>query len=137
MRALDGQQPYRLGYVSSLAVLIGCCGAGAALLLTALISLITNICFYHRFSFAGVSATTHIIGHWVFLPPMIGALIIGLMARFVSEAVRGDGIPEAMETIVRNRARIQPKIAFWKPLSSAISIGTGGPFGAEGPIIQT
>src|SRR5213594_4194703 len=69
--------------------------------------------------------------------PIIGGLIIGLMARYGSERIRGHGIPEAIEAILLNGSRVEPKVAVLKPVSSAISIGTGGPFGAEGPIIMT
>src|SRR5262249_5353111 len=74
---------------------------------------------------------------WIIVIPAIGGLIIGLMARYGSEKIRGHGIPEALEAILFGRSRMSPKVALLKPLSSAISIGTGGPFGAEGPIIMT
>jgi H+/Cl- antiporter ClcA len=74
---------------------------------------------------------------WTIAIPVVGSLIIGLMARFGSEKIRGHGIPEAIEAILIGRSQIEPKVALLKPLSSAISIGTGGPFGAEGPIIMT
>src|SRR6202043_685831 len=77
------------------------------------------------------------LGYWSVLIPIGGALIIGVMARFGSERIRGHGIPEAIEAILINGSRIEPKVALLKPLSSALSIGTGGPFGAEGPIIMT
>ncbi len=80
---------------------------------------------------------THYLGHWIVLVPVAGAFIIGLMARFGSEKIRGHGIPEALEAILLGGSRMQPRIALLKPLASAISIGTGGPFGAEGPIIMT
>ena len=71
------------------------------------------------------------------LIPVAGCLIIGLMARFGSEKIRGHGIPEAIEAILLRGSKVEPKVAILKPLSSAISIGSGGPFGAEGPIIMT
>ncbi|HEX5400359.1 MAG TPA: chloride channel protein [Verrucomicrobiae bacterium] len=102
-----------------------------------LIHVITNLGFYHRFSTANVLAEGNHLGCWVVLVPVIGALIIGLMARYGSEKIRGHGIPEALEAILLGRSFISLKVAILKPLSSAISIGTGGPFGAEGPIIMT
>jgi H+/Cl- antiporter ClcA/predicted transcriptional regulator len=102
-----------------------------------LIAAITNLAFYHRFSTATALPLGNHLGYWVVLVPVAGALAIGLMARFGSEKIRGHGIPEALEAILLGRSRISPKVAILKPLSSAISIGTGGPFGAEGPIIMT
>ena len=102
-----------------------------------LIAVITNLAFYHRFSAAAAVPQGHHLGLWVIAVPIVGALIIGLMARFGSEKIRGHGIPEALEAILLGRSRIQLKVAILKPLSAAISIGTGGPFGAEGPIIMT
>lgn len=102
-----------------------------------LIALITNLAFFHRWSTAEVEAQHHVLGLWVIVVPVIGAIIIGLMARYGSEKIRGHGIPEALEAILLGRSLISPKVAILKPVSSAISIGTGGPFGAEGPIIMT
>ncbi len=102
-----------------------------------LISVITNAVFYQRFSSAFVSPAQNHLGAWVILVPMVGGLVIGLMARYGSEKIRGHGIPEALEAILFGRSRMSPKVAVLKPLSSALSIGTGGPFGAEGPIIMT
>ena len=105
--------------------------------LVALISLFTNLAFYGRFSLEESSPVHHQLGAWVILIPVIGGLIVGLMARWGSAAIRGHGIPEAMEQVLTNESRIKPIITLLKPLSAAISIGTGGPFGAEGPIIAT
>jgi H+/Cl- antiporter ClcA/CBS domain-containing protein len=102
-----------------------------------LIAVITNLSFYQKFSSASTTPAGQHLGIFVVLVPMAGALIIGLMARFGSPKIRGHGIPEALEAILLGQSRIEPKIAILKPLSSAISIGTGGPFGAEGPIIMT
>ena len=102
-----------------------------------LIALFTNLFFFQRWSFASASPATHHLGAWGILPPVVGGLLIGLMARYGSERIRGHGIPEALEAILIGRARMEPKIAVLKPVSSAISIGSGGPFGAEGPIIMT
>ena len=84
-----------------------------------------------------VSPAGNHLGYWAVLVPVIGGLIIGLMARYGSERIRGHGIPEAIEAILMKGSRVQPRVAMLKPLSSAISIGSGGPFGAEGPIIMT
>ena len=105
--------------------------------LVQLISLITNIAFYQRFSTEEASPAHHHLGLAVVFVPVIGGLIIGLMARYGSKAIRGHGIPEAMEQILQNQSRIPARITILKPVSAAISIGTGGPFGAEGPIIAT
>lgn len=120
-----------------MALVVGTAGAGAAWALLHLIYLATNLAYYGRFSAAPASIAGNHLGVWSVLVPVAGCLIIGLMARFGSEKIRGHGIPEAMEAILIGRSRIQPKVALLKPLSSAISIGTGGPFGAEGPIIMT
>ncbi len=102
-----------------------------------LIGAITNLVFYQRFSAQFVSPADNHLGAWVILVPAVGGLIIGLMARYGSEAIRGHGIPEALESILIGRSRMSLKVAVLKPLSSALSIGTGGPFGAEGPIVMT
>ncbi len=119
------------------AIGLGIVGSGVALLLLKLIGLLTNICFYGRFSFAFSDPTARYLGGWVILIPVIGGLVVGMMARYGSEAIRGHGIPEAMESILLRQSRIPPRLTFLKPLSAIISIGTGGPFGAEGPIIAT
>ena len=105
--------------------------------LLALIGLFTNLFFFQRWNTALVSPVGHHLGPFVIVVPVIGALIIGFMARYGSERIRGHGIPEAIEAILINGSRVEPKVAILKPLSSAISIGSGGPFGAEGPIIMT
>ncbi len=122
---------------SAMALLIGAISSVVAYVLIWLIAVITNFAFYQRFSAAAAVPQGHHLGLWVVLVPVAGALIIGLMARFGSEKIRGHGIPEALEAILLGQSRIQLKVALLKPLSAAISIGTGGPFGAEGPIIMT
>ena len=102
-----------------------------------LIGLVTNIVFYHRFVADFTSARHNQLGLWVILMPVIGGIIVGFMAKYGTPKIKGHGIPEAMEAVLVNRSRIQPRVAILKPLSAAIAIGTGGPFGAEGPIIQT
>lgn len=130
---------WRTLYLCLLTVLLGIVAAFVAQALVALIALITNIAFFHRFSFASASPADAVaqLGPWVIPIPIVGALIVGFMARYGSQAIRGHGIPEAMEQVLTNRSRIPARITFLKPLSAAISIGTGGPFGAEGPIIAT
>jgi chloride channel protein, CIC family len=123
--------------VSLVAIGIGALSAFVALALLRLIGLFTNLFFYLRWSTAFVSPAGNHLGAIVILLPVVGALIIGFMARYGSERIRGHGIPEAIEAILISGSRIEPKVAFLKPLSSAISIGSGGPFGAEGPIIMT
>src|SRR5258706_12132146 len=102
----------------------------SAFALLELIRFFTNIFFYQTLSFAVRSPADNTLGGWVTIVPVIGGLIIGLMARFGSEKVRGHGIPEAIEAILFRKSAIAPRIAILKPLSSAISIGSGGPFGA-------
>ncbi|SDG37744.1 chloride channel protein [Chitinophaga filiformis] len=108
-----------------------------AKVLVALISLITNLSFYGKFSIEESSPAHNQLGWLVIFIPVIGGLVVGIMARIGSSAIRGHGIPEAMEQVLTNKSRIKPIITLLKPLSAAISIGTGGPFGAEGPIIST
>ncbi len=123
--------------ISLLAIVIGLIASGVAWVLLRLIGLFTNLFYYQRWSWAMVSPAGNHLGALAILVPVAGALIIGLMARYGSERIRGHGIPEAIESILINGSRIQPRLAILKPLSSAISIGSGGPFGAEGPIIMT
>jgi CIC family chloride channel protein len=127
----------RLLLISAFAIVIGVVSAYVALALLMLIGFFTNLLFFQRFSTALVTPEAHTLGPWVILVPVGGALAIGIMARYGSERIRGHGIPEAIEAILINGSRVDPKVALLKPLSSAISIGSGGPFGAEGPIIMT
>ena len=120
-----------------MAVIVGTGGAVAAWALLQAIALVTNLVWFQSFATHAVSLARVKPGPWVVLAPAAGGLAIGLMARFGSEKIRGHGIPEAIEAILIGGSRMQPKVALLKPLSSAISIGTGGPFGAEGPIIMT
>jgi len=123
--------------ISLLAIIIGIASAGIAWVLLRLIALFTNLFFYQTFSFDNASPVGNTLGWLIIFVPVVGGLIIGFMARYGSERIRGHGIPEAIESILLNGSRVQPKIAILKPISSAISIGSGGPFGAEGPIIMT
>src|SRR4051812_24937149 len=127
----------RVLLLAALALPIGAIGAVVAKALLWLIAVFTNAAFFLRFSAEPVTLQGHHFGWWGVAVPVIGGLIIGLMARYGSEKIRGHGIPEALETILLGRSLINPKVAVLKPVSSAISIGTGGPFGAEGPIIMT
>src|SRR5579864_4821272 len=129
--------PFRLVMISFLAAAIGLLAGGIASLLYKLIGLFTNIAFYGHFSADFMSARNNHLGLWVIPIPVIGGLIVGVMAKYGSSKIKGHGIPEAMEAVLVNRSRIEPKVALLKPISAAIAIGTGGPFGAEGPIIQT
>ena len=122
---------------SALAVLVALVAGVVAQLLTRAIGLVTNLSFYGRWSEAFVSPADNHLGLWVVGVPVIGGLVVGVLARFGSKAIRGHGIPEAMEQILTNRSRIPVRLTFLKPLSAAVAIGTGGPFGAEGPIIAT
>jgi len=136
-RLADFTRDIRILKLALMALVIGSITALIAYILVRLIALVTNLAFYQQFSFADSTPANATLGYWVILVPAIGGLIIGLMARYGSERIRGHGIPEAIEAILIGRSRMSPKVAVLKPLSSAISIGTGGPFGAEGPIIMT
>ena len=127
----------RVLLITGVALLLGLVVGLVAKLLTAMIGLVTHLAFYGRLNFSVVSPAGNHLGLWVIVVPAIGGLVVGAMARWGSRAIRGHGIPEAMEQVLINESRIPPKITWLKPLSSAIAIGTGGPFGAEGPIIAT
>ena len=131
--------PFRLVLISFLAGAVGLIAGLIAFLLYRLIGLFTNLSFYGHYSF-NFSSPRFALGHlgwWIIPIPVIGGLIVGVMAKYGSPKIKGHGIPEAMEAVLVNRSRIQPRVAILKPISAAIAIGTGGPFGAEGPIIQT
>ncbi len=116
-------------WISLLALLVGLAAGFVAQFLTRLIGLITNIAYFHRLSWSHVNPWDHALGWMSVLVPVLGGLIVGLMARHGSKGIRGHGIPEAMEQVLYNRSRIQPRLMLLKPLSAAIAIGTGGPFG--------
>ncbi len=128
---------YRLGFISLLAAGVGILAGVVAFLLYNLIGLFTNLAFYHVWSFQFRSPAENQLGAWVILIPAVGGIIVGFMAKYGSEKIKGHGIPEAMEAVLTSKSRIEAKLMFLKPISAAIAIGTGGPFGAEGPIIQT
>jgi chloride channel protein, CIC family len=125
-RLADFTSDRRVLILSLMALVIGALSAVVAYVLVWLIAVITNIVFYQRFSAVFQSPEHHHLGYWVIVVPAIGGIVIGLMARFGSEKIRGHGIPEALEAILFGRSRMSPKVAVLKPLSSAISIGTGG-----------
>jgi H+/Cl- antiporter ClcA/predicted transcriptional regulator len=127
----------RLFWISALAVVVGALCAGVAVVLLNLIQLFTNLFFFQQFSLTAHSPAQSTLGVFLIFIPVLGGLIIGLMARYGSDRIRGHGIPEALEAILIGRSRMSPRVAVLKPLSSAVSIGSGGPFGAEGPIIMT
>ncbi|AZO43970.1 CBS domain-containing protein [Mesorhizobium sp. M7D.F.Ca.US.005.01.1.1] len=127
----------RVLLVAAIAVVVATAGLFAGIALLKLIRLATNIAYFGQFSLADLKLEDTPLGLAAVIVPVIGALIIGLMARFGSEKIRGHGIPEAIEAILLGRSKLDAKVAILKPLSSAISIGSGGPFGAEGPIIMT
>src|SRR5215470_17192654 len=128
---------FRLLLVSLLASGIGLVAGGIAFVLYKLIGFFTNLFFFHRIAADFSSARLNHLGPWVIITPVIGGIIVGFMAKYGTPKIKGHGIPEAMEAVLVQRSRIQPRVAFLKPISAAIAIGTGGPFGAEGPIIQT
>ena len=123
--------------ISLIAIVIGVIATYVAWFLLKLIGLFTNIAYYQRFQTSFVSPAGNHLGVYAVAVPVIGSIIVGLMARYGSERIRGHGIPEAIESILMNGSRVQPRLAVLKPVSAAVAIGTGGPFGAEGPIIMT
>lgn len=127
----------RLLMLSGIALLIGAISTLAADVLLNLIRFFTNLFFYQTLSLAERSPTQHALGAWVVVVPAVGGLVVGLMARYGSDKIRGHGIPEAIEAVLFGKSRMSPRVAVLKPLSSGIVIGSGGPFGAEGPIIMT
>lgn len=125
----------RLLYICTLAIANAMLVGVVAKFMVMLIELVTGFAFYGRVSTEGASPVGNHLGLWVILVPVIGGILVGFMARYGSKAIRGHGIPEAMEQVLTNDSKIPPIVTLLKPLSAAISIGTGGPFGAEGPII--
>ena len=145
----DFSTTWRVLPISVLAIIIGVVAAYVAVILLRLIGFFTNLFFYLRVSTAfsaaagavwpirSISFAQHHIGWLALFVPIIGGVIVGLMARYGSDKIRGHGIPEAIEAILLHGAKVEPRVAIWKPISAAIAIGSGGPFGAEGPIIMT
>ncbi len=125
----------RLVYISFLAIINAMLVGVVAKLMVELIELVTGFAFYGTIKTGGASPVGNHLGLWIIFVPVIGGVLVGIMARYGSKAIRGHGIPEAMEQVLTNDSKIAPIVTLLKPLSAAISIGTGGPFGAEGPII--
>ena len=123
--------------IAVLAVLIALAATAAAEVLIRTIALVTNLAYFGRWSFGPADPADHHLGLFAIAVPVLGGIVVGLMARYGSRAIRGHGIPEAMEQILTNESRIPLRMTFLKPTSAAIAIGSGGPFGAEGPIIAT
>jgi len=136
-RLVDFTTKPRVLVVSGIAIVVGTAGAMTGLVLLDLIRFFTNIAYFGRPTLQNLSLGASPLGALAVAVPVVGGLIIGLMARYGTEKIRGHGIPEAIEAILLGRSRLDLKVAILKPLSSAVSIGTGGPFGAEGPIIMT
>ena len=137
MHKRDFSVNQRLMLLSVFAFVIGVISSAGAWFLLAAIRFFTNLFFYQTLSLADRSPAENHLGAWVIVVPALGGLIVGLMSRYGSEKIRGHGIPEALEAILYGKSLMSPKIAVLKPLSSGIVIGSGGPFGAEGPIIMT
>ena len=135
LEARPGQ--FRVLILSLLAAVIGLAAGVIAYILYHLIGFFTNLFFFHRISFQFTSARLNLLGPWEIAIPVVGGVIVGIMAKYGSPKIKGHGIPEAMEAVLVGHSKIEPRVAVLKPISAAIAIGTGGPFGAEGPIIQT
>jgi H+/Cl- antiporter ClcA len=127
----------RAVWISALAIAVAFAAGVIARVLIALIAFVTNVAFRGSFTFEPLAPAVNHLGGWVLFVPAAGGVLVGLMARYGSRAIRGHGIPEAMEQVLTNESRIPARLTFLKPISAAIAIGTGGPFGAEGPIIAT
>lgn len=133
----DFTTTWRVLPITALATVIGVISAYVAVALLKLINFFTNVFFFHSLSTASSHPADAHLGLWIIAVPVVGSLIVGLIARFGSDKIRGHGIPEAIEAILQRGAKVEPKLAVLKPVSAAIAIGSGGPFGAEGPIIMT
>src|ERR1700712_1559000 len=127
----------RMLLLRALALVVGAAGAVLSWVLLKLIFLSTNAFYFHRISAQIVDPGANTLGWKAVFLPVLGGLLVGLIARFGSDRIRGHGMPEAIEAVLMRGAKISPKITFFKPLATAIAIGSGGPFGAEGPIIMT
>src|SRR5579872_5768681 len=127
----------RLFFLSVLGIGVGICGGLIAEGLLKAIWFITDFLFFGKISSQYLHPNEAVIHWWTALLPAAGGLLVGLMIHYFSPEIKGDGIPEAMSVVLTNRSQVKPRVGFFKPLSAAITVGTGGPFGAEGPIIQT
>ncbi|MGH9392666.1 MAG: chloride channel protein, partial [Terriglobales bacterium] len=132
----EALSPHTLA-ISAYAVLVGVASGYVALALLDLIYLLTGFFFHGRWQLAPWTPLNHSLGAWVILVPVIGGLLVGLMIHFWEPTLKGHGIPEAMQAVLIDKSIVRGRVAFLKPLATALAIGTGGPFGAEGPIIQT
>lgn len=128
---------FRMFHISLLAAVIGLVAGLVAYALFTLIGLLWNLVFFQQVSTKLTDLGSNPIGLWMLVVPAIGGFIISLMAKYGTPKIKGHGIPEAMEAVLEDRSRISPRVAIFKPIATAVAIGTGGPFGAEGPIIQT
>ncbi|MHB8735335.1 MAG: chloride channel protein [Terriglobales bacterium] len=130
-------RPDRLLLLSGMSLLVGLVGGLVAEFLLAAIAWISNLLFFQRLSGVYIAPSSRHLPPWTLLLPAAGGLLVGLLIHFFAPEIKGDGIPEAMAVVLTNRSRIKPRVSIFKPLSAAITVGTGGPFGAEGPILQT
>lgn len=128
---------FRLVFIALLAAATGVAAGLAAYLLYLLIALVTNAVFYQRFGLEIPGLAAHTLGYWIVIAPAAGGFLVSLMVRYGSPRISGSGIPHTIEAILVNRSRIRPRVILLKPVSAALAIGTGGPFGAEGPIVHT
>ncbi len=129
--------PRRLGLLSIYAATIGVCAGLLAKLLLVMIGLITHAAYFHTLGFTLTQPDPHALGPIAIVLPVLAGIIVGLIAQFGTDKIRGHGIPEAIASILDRDSIIRARVAFWKPIASAVTIGSGGPFGAEGPIIMT
>ncbi|MGH7049126.1 MAG: chloride channel protein, partial [Acetobacteraceae bacterium] len=127
----------RVLFITAIAFVVGTAGMISGVILLKLIYLVTNLAYFGQFTFIVQPFSKSPLGYAMVVVPVIGGLIVGLMARYGTDKIRGHGIPEAIEAILLGRSRLDLKVTILKPTSSAIAIGSGGPFGAEGPIIMT
>ncbi|GAB3681728.1 chloride channel protein [Salinisphaera aquimarina] len=134
---LSHDERFRAVYMSALAAITGLISGLVAYALFNLIALALNVTYFQAVSLELPNLAQHTLGAWIVIVPAIGGLLVGLMARYGSPKIKGHGIPEAMEAVLTSDSRISARVAIWKPISTVVAIGSGGPFGAEGPIIQT
>ena len=127
----------RLAILSSLGLLLGIIAGLVTFALLRLIGLITHLAYDGRVGWSLIAPNIHHWGIGSIVVPVIGGLAVGLLAKYGTDKIRGHGIPEAIQAILEDESKMSPRVALIKPIASAITIGTGGPFGAEGPIIMT
>ncbi|MFZ0284239.1 MAG: chloride channel protein [Terriglobales bacterium] len=127
----------RLLVISALGVVVGAVSGLVAEALLRAINSLTDLLFFGKLSSAYLPPNQHLRHWWMIFLPAAGGLAVGLLIHYFSPEIKGDGIPEAMAVVLTKGSVVKPRVGFFKPLSAAITVGTGGPFGAEGPIIQT